>query len=78
MTTGAKEDAVIVLSSRQDNEEAMLSVGAQVSLQVVYEVLTCPELLHRALSAPVTWQQRNETRVEKALRSPGLARSGSR
>jgi CO/xanthine dehydrogenase FAD-binding subunit len=73
MTTSVKDDAVIVLSSRQEDAEAILSVGAEVSLQVVYAVPTCPELLRRELSAPVTWQQRNETTVEKAFRSPVLA-----
>ena len=73
MTTSMKEDAVIVLSSRQDDAEAHLSLGARVSLQAVYEAPASPELLRRALSATVTWQERNETTVEEALRSPVLA-----
>jgi carbon-monoxide dehydrogenase medium subunit len=73
MTTSMKEDAVIVLSLRQDDAEAHLSLGARVSLQAVYEAPASPELLRRALSATVTWQERNETTVEKALLSPVLA-----
>jgi CO/xanthine dehydrogenase FAD-binding subunit len=73
MTTSVKEEAVIVLSSRGEDAEAILRLGAEVSLQMVYEFLNCPELLRRALSAPVTWQQRNETTVGKAVGSPGLA-----
>jgi carbon-monoxide dehydrogenase medium subunit len=48
-------------------------MGAQTSLQAVYKVPTCPDLLRRTLSAAVTWQQRNEVTVDKALLSPVLA-----
>ncbi len=50
-----------------------LVLEAQTPLQVVYEAPDSPDLLRRTLSGAVTWQQRNETTVERALRSPNLA-----
>jgi CO/xanthine dehydrogenase FAD-binding subunit len=50
-----------------------LTFETQVSLQVVYEAPESPALLRRTLTGAVTWQQRNETTVERALRSPSVA-----
>jgi CO/xanthine dehydrogenase FAD-binding subunit len=49
-----------------------LSLGAQVSLQAVYETPNLPTLLHRTLHGSVSWQTRGEISVGKGIRSPGL------
>ena len=46
---------------------------AQTPLQAVYEAPDSPALLRRTLSGTVTWQQRNETTIERALRLSNLA-----
>jgi carbon-monoxide dehydrogenase medium subunit len=71
--TGVNKDVICILSTRQDDAQAWLSLGAQASLQVVYEANASPELLRRTLTGAVTWQKRNETTVEKAMLSPNLA-----
>lgn len=58
MTTDVKESYVL---------------KAQTPLQAVYEAPDSPTLLRRTLTGIVTWQQRNEITVERALRSPNLA-----
>lgn len=58
MMTGVKESYIL---------------KAQTPLQAVYEAPDSPTLLRRTLSGIVTWQQRNETTVERALRSPNMA-----
>jgi len=58
MTTGVKELSIL---------------KAQILLQAVYEAPDSPALLRRTLTDIVTWQQRNETTVERALRSPNMA-----
>jgi CO/xanthine dehydrogenase FAD-binding subunit len=71
--TSVNNDGISILSSRQDGVGAWLSLGAQASLQAVYEAAASPELLRRTLTDATTWQQRNETTVEKATLSPNLA-----
>jgi len=58
MVTGVKESFIL---------------KAQTPLQAVYEAPDSPALLRRTLSGIVTWQQRNETTVERALRSLNVA-----
>jgi CO/xanthine dehydrogenase FAD-binding subunit len=50
-----------------------LNLEAESPLQVVYQATSSPELLRRTLAGPLTWQQRNEITVRRALRSPGQA-----
>ncbi len=71
--TDVNKDVICILSTRQEDTQAWLSLGAQVSLQVVYEATPSPELLRRTLTGAVTWQKRNETTVEKAILSPSQA-----
>lgn len=73
MTTNAKEDTIHIVPSNEEGGESCLSLGAQVSLQAVFDAPDSPDLLRRNLACAVTWQQRNETTVENALRSPVLA-----
>jgi CO/xanthine dehydrogenase FAD-binding subunit len=73
MVTGVHGDVISVLSPSEDDAQAWLSLGAQSSLQAVYEATASPEILRRTLTCAITWQQRNETTVEKAMLSPSLA-----
>jgi CO/xanthine dehydrogenase FAD-binding subunit len=56
-----------------DGSEKSLSLGAEASLQEVYEHQEIPELLHRSLRGWISWQKRSEMNVERVVRSPGLA-----
>jgi CO/xanthine dehydrogenase FAD-binding subunit len=73
MMTDVKRDGICILSSRHDDAQAWLSLGAQASLQAVYEATASPDLLRRSLTGVITWQKRNDTTVEKAILSPNLA-----
>ena len=48
-------------------------IKGDASLQAVLESESCPRMFERALSGPLSWQMRNETSVQKALRVPRLA-----
>jgi len=54
-------------------QKRFMTFKAQTSLQAVYESPDSPALFGQTLGGTLTWQQRDETTVEKALRSPGLA-----
>jgi carbon-monoxide dehydrogenase medium subunit len=73
MTSGVNKDGICVFSSRQDDAQAWLSLGAQASLQAVYEATAGPGLLRRALTGRITWQECNETTVAKATLYAHLA-----
>ncbi len=55
------------------DERKSLNLEAETPLQVVYEAPGIPELFRRTLTGPLTWQQRNETTIQRALRSPTQA-----
>ncbi|MBC8255436.1 MAG: hypothetical protein H8E35_15610 [Ardenticatenia bacterium] len=55
------------------DERKFLNLEAETSLQAVHEAPGSPELFRRTLTGPLTWQQRNEITVRRALRSPGQA-----
>jgi CO/xanthine dehydrogenase FAD-binding subunit len=55
------------------DESRFLDLKAESPLQVVYEAPGSPEVLRRTLAGPLTWQQRNEITVRRALRSPAQA-----
>jgi len=71
--TLAKDDAVQIVVPEEEGAEARLSLGARASLQAVYDTATGPDLFRRVLSGSVSWQRRNGTTVEEAVRSPHLA-----
>jgi aerobic carbon-monoxide dehydrogenase medium subunit len=48
-------------------------IAANAPLQAVYAWDACPEVLHWSLSGALTWQERNETTVGRALKSVSLA-----
>lgn len=73
MTTKMKDDAVRVLTPEEEDAKTSLSLGAQASLQAVYEAPASPELLRRTLSNTLTWQARNENTIAKVILSPNLA-----
>lgn len=55
------------------DEKKFINLEAETPLQVVYEAPDSPELFRRTLTGPLTWQQRNETPIRRALRSPAQA-----
>lgn len=55
------------------DERKFLNLEAETPLQAVYEAPDSPELFRRTLAGALTWQQRNETTVSRALRSPHQA-----
>lgn len=56
-----------------DTSKLLLTLKAETSLQGAFETLGSPELLQKALSCSLSWQQRNELTVAGALRWPSLA-----
>jgi len=72
MNTTVKKDAVLVLPS-EEGVGAYLSLGADATLQAVYECPQLPEPLRQALTGPVNWQVRNETILGRVVKAPGLA-----
>ncbi len=50
-----------------------MNLAAEMPLQEVYQAAGIPELFGRSLGGALTWQQRNETTVQRALRSPHQA-----
>jgi CO/xanthine dehydrogenase FAD-binding subunit len=68
-----KIDTVKVHNWGMNGSEKSLSLGAEASLQEVYEHPEIPELLHRSLTGWISWQKRSEMSVERVVRSPGLA-----
>ncbi len=61
-----------LLDQAMEGSARTLSLGAQASLQAVYETPDLPALLHSSLHGSISWQTRGEIRVGKGIRSPGL------
>jgi CO/xanthine dehydrogenase FAD-binding subunit len=55
------------------DERRFLDLKAEGPLQLVFEAPGSPEVLRRTLAGSLTWQQRNEITLRKALRSPAQA-----
>jgi len=73
MMSTEKQDAVEVHELEMEGAKRSLSVGAQATLQAVYEFPDCPEPVRQALSGWVSWQARVEITVERVIRSPTQA-----
>jgi CO/xanthine dehydrogenase FAD-binding subunit len=61
-----------LLDQSMEGSTRSLSLGAQASLQAVYETPDLPALLRGSLHGRVSWHTRGETLVGKGVRSPRL------
>ncbi|MCK4693237.1 MAG: hypothetical protein KAT23_06380 [Anaerolineales bacterium] len=73
MISTRKKDTVEVHEVEMEGAKKSLILGAQATLQAVYECPDCPEPVRQALSGWVSWQERIGTTVERAIRSPKQA-----
>jgi CO/xanthine dehydrogenase FAD-binding subunit len=73
VTDNAQEHTVHILQSDENGGEAHLSLGAQVSLQVVFNAPASPDLMRRILAWAATWQHRNDTTISRAVLPPSVS-----
>jgi hypothetical protein len=52
-----------------DNHSGYLRIAPDCTLDQLYQYSQCPPMLHNTLHKMVSWHTRNETSIEKALRS---------
>jgi xanthine dehydrogenase iron-sulfur cluster and FAD-binding subunit A len=65
-----KPDAIEILDLGMDGSKRCLSLGVQLTLQATYQTPDLPEPVRYALRDRITWQERTEITVERAVRSP--------
>ncbi|HEY47831.1 MAG TPA: hypothetical protein G4O14_13740 [Anaerolineae bacterium] len=65
-----KPDSIEILDFGMDGSKRCLSLGVQLTLQATYQALNLPEPVGYALRDRITWQERTEITVERAIRSP--------
>lgn len=70
MMSTRKKDTVEVHEVEMEGAKRSLTLDAQATLQAVYECPDCPEPVRQALCGWVSWQERVEITVERAIRSP--------
>lgn len=73
MMSTEKKDTVEIHEVEIEGAKRSLFLGAQATLQAVYECPDCPEPVRQALSGRVSWQERVETTVARAINSPKQA-----
>lgn len=56
----------------QKNDEGMLEIGRDVSIDDLYVNEDCPTVIREVIGNAAVWQVRNETSVEKAVSAPSL------
>jgi CO/xanthine dehydrogenase FAD-binding subunit len=57
----------------KSNTRESWDMDANASLQSVFDDPACPSILRQTLVGPLTWQVRNETSVQKTLKSARIA-----